>query len=203
MRSADVYFTREECEGLSRSQADVGLNYLVWIPCQKIDIFTEFVYIWPERKKHFLTSRCDSRGGIRVKKSPQIPIVNFVQCEALVNNCECGFLLHTFLHMIFLRITYIFTSHGKITAIHFLGQTLPPSWSVLSSSLLHRKDKCSRESDTDIGSSSLRETFVVSRWLFPAQNNFRYRTVSPCSFNCSQRNTLFTSRYPARTWDCK
>lgn len=94
--------------------------------------------------------------------------------------------------MIFLRITFIFTSIGMWTAIHFLGQPLPPSWSVLSSPLLHRKAKCFRDSDADIGSSSqqfrvtLYYIWVRDLW-FPVcyfmLADFICRILSTCCFN--------------------
>ncbi len=99
-----------------------------------MDSFTEFVWIWVEGKNLFWQVGVIVEAVLGLKK--KIPRIRCLFCRI--------WSLRQFLHMILLKITWIFTSHSKITAIHFLGQTLPPSWSVLSSSLLHRKDKCSK-----------------------------------------------------------
>lgn len=74
MRSTDVYFTTEECEGPSGSQTRRQLSYLVWTPCQKKwTVLKGFVWIWPEGKYlfFFFFFTC-WEAEFRVKIHPQV-----------------------------------------------------------------------------------------------------------------------------------
>lgn len=90
---------------------------------------------------------------------------------------------------------------GKITPIHFLGQTLPPSPSVLSCSVPLWKDKCQRENDADIGRSSLktfahtwrrRADFLYFLRLLERTFAHKMMSGSQCINDCTRQQYLFT-----------